>query len=757
MSNTAFNERLRRISLLAALVAPMVTACGGGSGGSTETPSTPSPPPAPAPTPATPPPPPTSTTTLSLLAGNTDGAGNQDGAALTAARFSVRLGGMAVNSTGEVVIADSNNHLIRKIGAAHEQVSTLAGGGGPVRSDNLGITSNYADGNGSAARFYSPKAVAVDAAGNTYVADTDNHLVRKISTSGTVTTLAGQAGLCGNQDGVGNTARLCRPTSIAVDKAGTVYVSEINPSGPTYSSANPIRKITPAGEVSTLVSKASLYPTSVFFSGPPSDIYYPVFLAVDSAGTLYAADPNDHVIRKYAADGQATVVSGTVGENNQGSADGAASATKFGALKAIAFDAADRLFVLDNFGYPAIRRINNDGSATTLIRAQSCNTNMAPGTLCTADQMVVKADGQFLVPEYGAYLGTYKYAQLRSYTPQGASTVVAGAPSAEGMDDGLGGSARFDMPGSIALNPSGTLYVRDNNNRTIRTVQTDGVVRTLGKPGGHCASITGLGDDVLRAAYMAPLATDNAGALYSLDGARVLKTKDCQSMLLADLQALLEKAPNYITNHASGIAADNTGNVFVSTLKGAIFKIDTKGEVTLFAGSVGVVGHMDGQGAVAKFSALGNMTTDAAGNLYVIDGLFYNVANTMIGPTVRKITPSGTVSTLAGNPNAAPGYADGLGAVAVFSVSPPGSGFPLESASLAADNKGNVYVADPVNHVIRKIAPDGQVTTPVGQAWRQGFAAGDLPGIINRPAGIAIRDSMMYITVPNAVIQVKLP
>ena len=86
-------------------------------------------------------------------------------------------------------------------------------------------------------------------------------------------------------------------------------------------------------------------------------------------------------------------------------------------------------------------------------------------------------------------------------------------------------------------------------------------------------------------------------------------------MLLADLQALLEKAPNYITNHASGIAADNTGNVFVSTLKGAIFKIDTKGEVTLFAGSVGVVGHMDGQGAVAKFSALGNMTTDAAGNL----------------------------------------------------------------------------------------------------------------------------------------------
>ena len=78
-------------------------------------------------------------------------------------------------------------------------------------------------------------------------------------------------------------------------------------------------------------------------------------------------------------------------------------------------------------------------------------------------------------------------------------------------------------------------------------------------------------------------------------------------------------------------------------------------------------------------------------------------------------------------------------------------------ASIAADGKGNVYVTDPINHVIRKIAPDGRVTTPVGQAWRQGFAAGDLPGMISSPTGIAIRDSMMYIAVPNAVLQVKLP
>lgn len=740
MSNTAFNEQLRRISLLAALVAPMVTACGGGSGGSAETPAPP--PPAPAPT-----------TALSLLAGNTDGAGNQDGPTSNTARIGSPRG-MALTSAGEVVIADVGNSRIRKLSANHEQLSTLAGGGVGVAPGSQ--SPNYADGEGSSARFHNPQAVAVDAAGNTYVADTRNHLVRKISASGAVTTLAGRAGVCGNDDGVGSAATLCEPTSIAVDKAGTVYVSEVKRSLPSgQSMANPIRKITAAGAVSTLTSKASQYPTLVFISGPAIETYWPVLLATNSAGTLYAADRNDHVIRKYAADGQAAVVSGTVSPNNRGSADGTSSVAQFGDLKAISFDPTDRLFVLDSHGYPTIRQIGADGSATTLVRAASCNndTDFVPGTLCTASQMVAKAGGQFLVAEIGNNNYRFTYAQLRSYTAQGASTMVAGIPSAEGASDGQGSTARFNTPGALAFNPAGTLYVRDNLNRTIRTVQTDGLVRTLGKPDGHCTSVTGLGDTFLYS-LDAPLATDGAGNLYTIDSGRILKMSDCNVVLLTDLTPVLFKVPTRFSNVASGIAADSTGNVFVSTLKGAIFKIDAKGEATLFAGSIGTVGHLDGQGTAAQFSVLGNMTIDAAGNLYVVDGLFQS--ETKIGPTIRKITPTGLVTTLAGNPAAAQGYADGSGAAAVFTVD-RGYEWTQPTASLAADKNGNVYVTDPINHVIRKITPDGRVTTPVGHAWRQGFAAGDLPGIINRPMGIGIRDSMMYITVPNAVLQVKLP
>jgi hypothetical protein len=737
MSDISSTDQLRRLGLLAALLVPMLSACGGGS---SDTPITPPPPPVPA---------------LSLLAGNTDGAGNQDGAAATTARFSALVGGMAVTSAGEVVFTDSGHHLVRKLSANHQQVSTLAGGGSWVPAS---VASNYADGNGSAARFYNPKAVAVDAAGNAYVADTENHLVRKVSAAGTVTTLAGQAGVCGNQDGAGSAATLCSPTSIAVDKAGTVYVSEIKRSASSASIANPIRKITVTGEVSTLTRKASQYPTLVFISGPAIETYTPVHLATDSGGALYAADPNDHVVRRFAADGQSTVVSGTPGTNNQGDADGGASVAKFGDFKAIAFDSADRLFVLDNFGLPAIRRIASDGSVTTLARARSCTGGDGswvggPGTLCTANQMAIKADGQILVSEYGIYGNAFKYAQLRSYTQQGTSTVVAGAPSAQGANDGQGSSARFDTPGALALNPAGRLYVRDNGNRAIRTVQADGVVRTLGKPDGHCATVTGLGDEVL-SSYMAPLATDGAGNLYTLDGARVFKVRDCQAVLLADLKALLDKVPTYFLSVASGIAADSAGNVYVSSPKGAIFKIGTKGEVALFAGSVGAVGHVDGQGVAAQFSAPGNMTTDAAGNVYVIDGLYHDINK--LGPTIRKITPSGLVSTLAGSSTAAPGYADGPAAAARFTVH-LGMAWPDQKSSLAVDNKGNVYVTDPFNSVIRKIGTDGQVSTPVGQAWKYGFAAGDLPGIINRPAGIAVHNATLYISMPNAVVQVRLP
>ncbi len=712
MPDTALNERLQRTGLLAALVVPMLTACGGGSGDPGE-PS--APPPAPA-------------TAVSLLAGNPIADGNQDGASKSSASFSIQVAGMALGPSGEVVIADTGNNLIRKLSANSEQVSTLAGSTGP-------------------GAFNAPTAVAVDAAGNTYVADTGSHLVRKITPAGALTTLAGQAGVCANQDGAGTAATLCSPTSIAVDKAGSVYVAEatgrIDRSGTDTAQAGRIRKITADGTVSTLVAQASQSPSNM---GYGFTAYKPVLLAADSAGTLHSADSNDGVIRKYTADGQATVVSGG----------------RFRNIRAITFDPADRLFVMDNvvdsssnpvFGVvnqPTIHRVGNDGSVTTVVRAQTACITLGVSDLCQPFAMVAKADGQLLVAERNSGRDRLNpYLQLRSYTQQGTYTVAAGPGVPTGTNDAQGADARFDNPWSLAASPSGTLYVRDKGNTTIRTVQADGQVRTLGQPGGQCAAVTGLASELL--SRESALAIDGAGNLYSHIDSRILKmgNNKCEVVLLADLKPLLNR---FLSNALTGIAADTAGNVYVSTYLGAIYKVDTKGTATLFAGSEGTVGHRDGTGQAAQFAWLGQMATDAAGNVYVVDGLYYSANR--LGPTIRKITPEGVVTTLAGNPNAAPGHADGVGTAARFSVDLRAE---LKTASLAVDKNGNVYVSDPANGVIRKITPAGQVSTPVGQLGRRGFAAGDLPGVINRPGGIAIRDSVLYASIANAVIQVKLP
>ena len=146
-----------------------------------------------------------------------------------------------MDGSGNVYVADTGNNTIRKITPAGV-VSTLAGMAG---------SSGSADGTGSAARFYYPFGVAVDGSGNVYVADTYNNTIRKITPAGVVSTLAGTAGSSGSADGTGSAAQFYYPCGVAVDGSGNVYVADTD----NYT----IRKITPAGVVSTLAGLAGKF------------------------------------------------------------------------------------------------------------------------------------------------------------------------------------------------------------------------------------------------------------------------------------------------------------------------------------------------------------------------------------------------------------------------------------------------------------------------------------------------------------------
>lgn len=201
---------------------------------------------------------------VTTLAGTAGISGSTD-AAGTAARFSLP-DGIATDSAGNVYVADSGNHTIREITAAGV-VSTLAGTAG---------SSGSIDAAGALARFNSPRGVATDSANNVYVADTNNHTIRKVTPAGVVSTLAGTAGTGGSADGIGAAARFNGPNGVATDNASNVYVADTN--------NNTIRKVTPAGTVTTVAGRAQ---TLGFTPGPLPGLLSAPFGVAVSGTSLY--------------------------------------------------------------------------------------------------------------------------------------------------------------------------------------------------------------------------------------------------------------------------------------------------------------------------------------------------------------------------------------------------------------------------------------------------------------------------------------
>jgi streptogramin lyase len=242
---------------------------------------------------------------------------------------------VAVDAAGNVYVADTNNYTIRKI-SPDGFVTTLAGTAGSPGS---------ADGSGAAVSFNFPAGVAVDAAGNVYVADTDNHTIRKITSAGVVTTLAGTALSQGSADGIGAAARFDYPQGVAVD-AGNVYVADRD----NYT----IRKITSAGVVTTLAGTAGNQgPTDG--TGAAARFDYPHGVAVDAAGNVYVADTDNHAIRKISPAGVVTTLAGAA--SNRGSADGPGATAGFNSPYGVAVDAAGNVYVADTSNH-LIRKIN---------------------------------------------------------------------------------------------------------------------------------------------------------------------------------------------------------------------------------------------------------------------------------------------------------------------------------------------------------------------------------------------------------------
>lgn len=626
---------------------------------------------------------------FSHFAGTLGGPGYVDGIGGGARLNQPR--GIVRDANGNLYVGELGNSVIRKISP---QGATSLFAGSLERPGS-------ADGAGAAAQFNQPIGLCFDQLGNLYVADENNHTIRKITPAGVVSTVAGIAGQAGAADGPVQVATFNRPWSVAADSSGNVYVAELG--SPT------IRKIS-GGVVTTLAGKAATFGT-VDAAGSAARFLQPTAIVCTSSGDLFVTDR--YAIRKVTPAGEVTTAAGSVAYS--GLDDGTGAAARFQGPWALSLDAAANvIYVADG---NAIRKLTLGGAVSTEV------------TIGTSWLTGIVSDGS------GGVFCTDSLQAVYKYTPSTGVGVFVGAVAEYGHVDGTGSSARFTGPVALAFDTIGNLFVAEPH--SIRKITPSGVVSTFAGSPTDAGGQDGVG---ISARFFFPggLAFDKTGNLFVVHGLggkliRRVTPDGTTTTLFGNGDITWGDFP-------IPIAVDNAGNVFTRFWQCSIEKITPQGTITIVAGDPHDSGTEDGAGGNARFSPILSFARDEDGTFYVADILNF---------TVRKVTADGVVSTLAGNPNDEnPRSVDGIGSEARFA-------YPI---GIAIEASGDLLVLD--SGAIRRVTKAGKVTTIAGKTDTGGTADGiGTNARFSTPVGI-VRDNSGAIYIAdrdNYVIRKGVP
>lgn len=459
-------------------------------------------------------------------------------------------GGIQADKAGNFYVADAEAHVIRKITPTGE-VLLVAGQVGQRGS---------ADGPPEDARFEKPQGLALAADGTIYVADCYNDMIRVIAPNGTVRTLAGNGG-SGSDDGTGKTARFAKPSAIALNPNGDLYVVD----GANYT----IRRVTKTGQVTTFAGQAG---KKGYADGPGKDALFhdPQDLAVDASGFLYVTDRGNGLVRKISPAGVVTTLAGQY--SNVGTADGAGEAARFKSPHGVAVSPSGDIYVADTENC-AIRKITQAGVVTTfagLAGKPGREDGPAAGARFSNVHGLAfdRAGTTLYVTDTGSKL-------IRKITSAGQVTTLAGSNVA-GNVDGTGTAASFSEPTGIVVGADGLIYVTDKIHGKfdfiIRQITPAGVVTTLPKP-----------DDNL--GFDQGLTMDPKGALFTSRYLSVFKVMpkgaitrfaEINDFGRADIKPMKRPLP-------CSLASDAAGSIYLGGAKN-IQKITADGRVTFIEG-----------------------------------------------------------------------------------------------------------------------------------------------------------------------------
>ncbi len=650
-----------------------------------------------------------------ILAGSPTGPGLRDGPAAQALFH--YPGGVACDASGNRYVADTSNHVIRKISPSGE-TTTLAGSPREPGS---------ADGTGASARFNEPFGLALDGNGFLLVTDSANHAVRRVSSSGEVTTVAGTIGIPGAVDGPAGQASFNYPAGIAVDSENRILLAD------HYN--NTIRRISTDGQVSTIAGLAGTYGSD---DGPASAARFsnPGGVCITPDGSVFVTDVSNNTIRRISPAGEVSTLAGLAGA--EGFSDGAGAAARFNYPYALVADPEGNLIVADSINH-LLRVVTPAGHVTTLAGSAGVEGFVdGPGNAArfSFPQGIARhpVTGEITVADSLNH-------SLRIVTVEGVTSTLAGGPLQPGVTDGTGTAARFRSPSAIITLTAGGFAVADTGNHTIRGISNHGETRTIAGIPRTSGSTNG---PAATATFSAPagITVDTQGNFFIADRSNKMIRKLSSAGVVsthAASPALVIPENQWITDtrfhELSGVVVNSSGTVYCTDFN-QIRRVGTDGTLVQVAGKFRKVrfippnSHItfweatvgtnngDGTGTDATIGRALGPCMDSRGNIYFADSGHH---------TIRRCSPAGAVATIAGKANES-GSSDGTAGTARFK----------NPSAVAVAPDGTLYVTDSGNQLIRKISPGGVVTTIGGNAGLSGFSEGTGPlALFSSPGGIA--------------------
>ncbi len=590
--------------------------------------------------------------------------------------------------------------------------------------------------------------VATGPDGSVYIADADNQMVMRVGTDGILHVIAGNGfvGHWGDQ-GLAVNAGLFDVGGVAVDSAGNVYLAEYG----GINNGGTIRMVTPTGAITTVAGTGAL--GFAGDSGPATlaALNHPTSVAVGSGGAIYFVDQSNGRIRKFTTGGTIFTIAGGGSITGRNADGGRATDASLGYLTHLAVDAAGNVYFLDSNS--TVRQVTPNGILTTVAGGGQSTADGVPPTQAgmVPTGLAVDAAGTLYIADY--------YTSSIRKVANGVIDAIAGGRRGFGGDGGPALSAAFNFAlGALAVNPSGDVFVADNENLRVRKVSS-GIVQTVA--GNGLFRLAGNGGPALSATiyYDSGIRTDPAGNIYfaepSVNRVRKIATDGTISVFAGEGPFGYTGDNGPATKARLGfptyLATDKTGAVYIAdSANNVIRKVDANQIISTIAGT-GVSGYSGDSGPAvqARLSEPQGIDFDAEGDLWVADSLNH---------AIRVLASNGNIFTVAGTGVA--GYS-GDGALAAGAQLNTPRGVRIFAPGTAQES---LYISDTGNNRIRRIRFIGgkyviDTVAGSGQAGYSGDGGRAVNAKINDPEGLAFdSQGVLYIADRgNSVVRAVTP